>query len=216
MLDGAENSGRACIDELPDVLASWRALLAREAAQLDRDKILGLFGELHVVGRLADRDPQCALQVWTGPAGAPHDFGDRNALEVKTLSGGGAPSVTIHGATQLDPPSGGSLHLLALRVEESGTGLTLSEAVRMLAAKGVSEYAVLERTGPLPADESCPRLTITESRLFEVGDDFPGIRRSQLTENQRRGMTDLKYSLQLDSCPDELSVSELDRVLREL
>lgn len=216
MTDRAERSGRQCIDELSDALASWRAILSRERSALSRNAMLGLFGELSVLTRIAIRDPMAAIQAWRGPDRAPHDFRRRNALEVKTLSGAAAPTVVIHGISQLDPPDGGRLHLLALRIEESEDGQRLSDLIEQASELGVPHRTLIERAGMIESADDERRLTIREMRLFAVTSDFPGIRSSRLTPGQRRGIEDLSYSLQLDACPGEMSVSELDRILEEL
>lgn len=216
MVDRAQRSGRPCIDEFIDALESWRVLLAREQSRLSRNALLGLFGELVVLERLARKDPMAALAAWRGPDQAPHDFQRRNALEVKTLSGTGAPVVGIHGLTQLDPPQGGELHLLALRIEESDEGLRVGDLIEQVARLGVPQQTLIARAGAIDAADDARRLVVMESRLFLVGDDFPGIRASRLAPERARGIDDLSYTLQLDACPGELSADVLDRVLEEL
>ena len=49
MLDRSDESGRPSIDELAEVLESWRAALARERTAMDRNRLVGLFGELTVL-----------------------------------------------------------------------------------------------------------------------------------------------------------------------
>lgn len=215
-VDRAERSGRPCIDELADALASWRAILARDQSKLSRNAMLGLFGELSILIRMAQRDPMAAIEAWRGPENAPHDFRRRNALEVKTLSGAGAPCVRIHGTSQLDPPDGGSLHMIALRLVESEDGQRLHDLIEEASTLGVPHQTLIERAGKIDSVDDARRLTIREMRLFSVTDDFPGIRSSQMTAAQRRGVDDLSYSLQLDACPGEVPAEQLERILEEL
>src|SRR5699024_12830867 len=84
MRDRADASGQPCIDELTEVLESWRAAIARARFAMDRNRVIGIFGELTILERLARRDPQSALSAWQGRNGARHDFVRTNALEVKT------------------------------------------------------------------------------------------------------------------------------------
>ena len=58
MLDRSDESGRPSIDELAEVLESWRAALARERTAMDRNRLVGLFGELTVLERLARARPR--------------------------------------------------------------------------------------------------------------------------------------------------------------
>lgn len=218
MLDRADDSGRPCIDELNEVLGSWRAALARARGELDEQRAIGLFGELSVLEQLARRDPMVALASWKGPEQNRHDFAIRNALEVKTFTGTGAPAVTIHGLRQLDPPMSGRLHLVAFRVTESASGSTLTQLVDRIASSGVPRDA-LERS--LGDDASAIQTTarsfqIEETRLHEVTAEFPGIRASRIEGSMLSGVDDVHYTLRLDACPGRLDPASLTAILEEL
>jgi hypothetical protein len=218
MLDRADESGRPTIDELTEVLASWRAALARERQDLDRQRAIGLFGELTVLEALARRDPMAALDAWKGRAGHRHDFVRRGALEVKTFTGTGSPSVTVHGALQLDPPEASALHLVAFRIAESAKGRSLADLSDSIAALGVPRDSVTAMLGDdAPAlQERSRRFIIEETRLHAVGEDFPGIRASRLDDQSLRGVDDLSYVLHLDACPGSMDPDLLAHVLEEL
>lgn len=218
MLDRADTSGRPCIDELTEVLESWRAAIARARGAMDRNRIVGLFGELTILELLARRDPQAALAAWQGRKGARHDFARTNALEVKTLTGAGSPSVTIHGETQLDPPTGAQLHLVAFRVVDSSSGESVEELTDRIASHGVPREEILQTLGDdAPGEEDRRRrFEIEETRLHVVGEEFPGIRASRLDPTALCGVSELSYRLSLDSCPGELDPGELERILEEL
>lgn len=216
MVDRAEKTGRPCIDELNDALASWRAILAEAASSSRRGPLIGVFGEIVILQRMARLDPMAALDAWKGPDGAPHDFQRRNAVEVKTFSSTGAPVVTIHGPTQLDPPQGGSLHLAALRVEEGEDGQTLDELIDATAALGIPRQTLLKRAREAEVPLEGKRLVVSTIRLFRVDEEFPGIRESTMTFQQKLGIENLQYSLQLDACPGEMDSEQLDAVLQGL
>jgi hypothetical protein len=218
MLDRSDMSGRPCIDELTEVLESWRAALARARNAMDRNRIVGIFGELAVLEQLARKDPQAALAAWAGRRGARHDFARTNALEVKTLTGSGSPAVTIHGESQLDPPTDAQLHLVAFRVVDSASGESVEELTDRIAAHGVPREEILRALGDdAPGQEDRHRrFEIEETRLHVVEDDFPGIRATRLDASALRGVSELSYRLTLDSCPGALDPSELERVLEEL
>lgn len=218
MLDRSDASGRACIDELTEVLESWRAVLARERSAMDRNRVVGIFGELTVLERLARRDPQAALNAWLGRRGAPHDFVRTNALEVKTLLRDDTPVVTIHGETQLDPPLGGDLHLVAFRIADSSEGESIEDLADKVAAHGVPREEIFRTLGDdSPGSEDRQRrFVIEEARLHSVTEDFPGIRSFRLDPAILRGVSGITYQLDLDSCPGELDPDQLDDVLREL
>lgn len=218
MLDRSDESGRPSIDELAEVLESWRAALARERTAMDRNRLVGLFGELTVLERLAARDPQAALLSWKGRQGAIHDFSRTNALEVKTLVGDGSPAVTIHGEHQLDPPVGGALHLVAFRIADSAEGESLEELTARIAEHGVPHEDILRTlVDDAPGIEDRQRrFAIEEIRLHEVTDDFPGLRSSRLSPETLRGVSNISYQLSLDACPGQLDPDQLDTVLETL
>lgn len=218
MLDRSDESGRPSIDELAEVLESWRAALARERTAMDRNRLVGLFGELTVLERLAARDPQAALSAWKGRQGAVHDFSRTNALEVKTFIGDGSPAVTIHGEHQLDPPSGGELHLVALRIADSADGESIEELTARVAAHGIPHEEILRTLGDdAPgAEDRRRRFVVEDLRLHAVTDDFPGLRPSRLGPETLRGISNISYQLSLDACPGQLDPDLLDTVLENL
>lgn len=218
MLDRADESGRFCIDELNEVLGSWRAALARARRELDQERAIGLFGELSVLEQLARRDPMAALAAWKGPESNRHDFAVRNALEVKTFTGTGAPAVTIHGVRQLDPPASGRLHLVAFRVAESASGSTLSQLVDRIVLSGIPRDHLERSLGDDASSiESMDRsFAIEETRLHEVVPDFPGIRVSRIDSSVLSGVDDVRYTLRLDACPGVLDPLNLPTILEEL
>lgn len=218
MLDRADASGRPCIDELIQVLGSWRAALSRARNTMDSNRIIGLFGELTVLEKLAAMDPQSALAAWKGRDGGRHDFARTNAVEVKTLRSSGTPEVTIHGEFQLDPPAGAQLHLIAFRILESAAGESVEELTGRIAARGIAHEEILQTLGDdaPSAEDRGRRFEIEETRLHLVGDDFPGLRASRLDTVSLRGVSQLSYRLALDSCPGSLDPDELSRVLEEL
>lgn len=218
MIDRSDDSGRPSIDELVEVLESWRAALARERTAMDRNRLVGLFGELTVLEKLAAKDPQAALASWTGRKGAAHDFARANALEVKTLMGDGSPVVTVHGETQLDPPPSGGLHLVAFRIVDDAEGESLEELTSRIAAHGIPYEEILRTLGDdAPgADDRRRRFHISEIRLHEVTEDFPGLRASRLAPETLRGVSSINYQLTLDACPGQRDPELLDSVLENL
>src|SRR5690606_11956509 len=102
LLQSRERPDRVCLL----VLNRWRELLARDSVPtLDKNTIVGLFGELIVLRELARINP-LAWRTWTGPDKGRFDFfGSGNALEVKTSLQRQGLVLSIHGHDQLDPPS---------------------------------------------------------------------------------------------------------------
>lgn len=218
MLDRVDDGTGTALGELRRVVDDWHRALTRASKTISRQQLIGLFGELSVLEMLAKRDPVRALDSWRGKEGHRHDFALTHSVEVKTYTTLNSPSVSIHGAYQLDPPAGGNLHLLALRVEELNSGRTIAEVLESLSRLGVDTPSILGRSSddsPIYLDDEL-RLLIAERRLFSVGDAFPGIRASQLTPLALTGVSHLQFDLILDACPGELDVSALDAVLDAL
>ena len=218
MLSRVDDSGSPCIDELLRVLSYWREALARERRGLSRQRAIGLFGELVVLSRMARIDPTRARAAWRGRDGYRHDFFLTNALEVKSYAGSESPMVEIHGAHQLDPPVGGFLHLLALRLEESAEGRTIDELIDEIDSLGLPRGMLFERSSedaPVVSDGTM-RFVVASERLFAVTEKFPGLRYSTIGEAAFEGIVGLRYSLLLDACGGELDPSLLSNLLEAL
>ncbi|SIT70224.1 PD-(D/E)XK motif protein [Microbacterium sp. RU33B] len=218
MLSRVDETDDPCIDELMRVLSSWREALSREGRTLSRQRLIGLFGELTVLARLAEEDPVQAKSAWRGQAGYRHDFFLSNALEVKAYTGTDSPSVEIHGAHQLDPPIGASLHLLTLRLEESPAGETIAELIERIDALGLPKGLLFERStdeSPIASDDAVA-FVVAEERLFQVSSDFPGVRASVLGAEALTAVSRLRYSLLLDACPGRIDADLLPAVLENL
>lgn len=204
--------------EVSKVVEDWRRALQAARSGASRQGLIGLFGELTVLRALLNIHGAEALSFWRGPSGHRHDFARMNALEVKTYSGTGSPSVTVHGAYQLDPPHGHDLHLVSFRVEDSVDGETIAEIVREIGGAGISLDILRERTDenePLVLDESL-RMVVAERRLHHVDDRFPGVRASRLDETMLKGVDRLTYELLLDACAAPLPESDYLGVLGAL
>jgi hypothetical protein len=218
MLSRVDETQDPCIDELMRVLSSWREALSREKRTLSRQRLIGLFGELTVLAHLVEIDPAKAKSAWRGRAGYRYDFFSSNALEVKAYTGTDSPSVEIHGAHQLDPPVGGSLHLFTLRLEESPQGETIADLIERIEALGLPRGLLFDRStdeSPISVDDTVA-FVVAEERLFHVGPAFPGIRASILGAKALIAVSRLRYSLLLDACPDKIDPVLLRAVLEKL
>lgn len=218
MLERVDGTAESATDALQRVVADWRTALERAAERANLNQLIGLFGELVVLERLAESDPARAFRAWRGKSGYHHDFALTNALEVKTYVTLNSPRASIHGAYQLDPPEHGSLHLATFRVEEGEAGLSVSELLDRIVRLGIDREDLLSRSGeagPLVADDK-RRFLITEERLYHVVDDFPGVRASRLDPRSLAGVEDLSFKLILDACPGRRDSADLSTVLDEL
>lgn len=218
VLDRVDSTHGAVYVEVAKVVDDWRRVLETASTAFSRSLVVGLFGELTVLRDLVKQQGAHAVSFWRGPEGHRHDFTSVNAIEVKTYSGTGSPKVTIHGAFQLDPPTGRDLHLVSLRVEESTDGETIRDIVHELLDAGVSRSTLSSRTDsdePLILDDQL-RMLVADRRIHRIGDDFPGIRASHLNETSLKGVDHLSYQLLLDACPQPVDDSSYPRILAAL
>jgi len=192
------------------VLNRWRELLAHETLQVpQRSETIGLFGELTLLRRLAQINPQ-SLLIWIGPDGGRFDFFAVNhAIELKTTLRRQGIQVTIHGHEQLDPPIDVHLYLGVMLIEETpSAGENLNMQVVSLTNLGVDRavlYRKLARIGFTPdvlEVLSNQRFTLKEFRLYAVRDDFPSITTRSFVEGSLpRGVTALNYTIDLSVSP---------------
>lgn len=206
LLKSRETPDRVCLL----VLNRWRELLARDLVPLlDRNTVVGLFGELSVLRDLARINP-LAVRAWTGPDKGRFDFfGSGNALEVKTSFQRQGTVLTIHGHDQLDPPSSGNLHLIVIQIEETpADGESLKDIVNSLFSIGVNQvdiYSKLARLGVFPEtlmviDDQ--RFGIVEQSVYLIDNEFPRITgASFLNGTLPRGVISLSYQIDLSVPP---------------
>lgn len=168
------------------VLGRWRELLNRDAsAFLSEHALSGLYGELWHLREMSLISPN-AIQSWTGPGGARHDF-VRNAvaLEVKTTLRLDEQRYEIHGIDQLCAPEGGVLYFVATKAELCKTGgESVPELLAQLEKLGVEALELrsrLSEAGYHPADEdyySSARFRVVATEFFRVDESFPRIIRT--------------------------------------
>ncbi|QCV94182.1 PD-(D/E)XK motif protein [Acidipropionibacterium acidipropionici] len=202
--------------EIQSALEEWRRLL-RPAKEMTPEARRGLFGELVVLGWLARRNPQFALDVWTGPSGDCHDFTTANGdLEVKASSKEGL-TVDISSLRQLDVTDGHDLTLIRLGVVDTPDGQSIRDKVEELVGLGVSRwslYTKIKEVGLNVRDNPDPgRYAIaSEVSAWRITSDFPGLRYGDLPGEWRDAISKVKYTLDLVSAPGRLD-DELEAVL---
>ncbi|SCQ47129.1 Hypothetical protein PFR_JS7-2_2054 [Propionibacterium freudenreichii] len=175
----------------------------------------GLFGELWVLSLLAKQNPFFALDSWRGPRGDAHDFiAPRGQLEVKSSKREGL-DVTISSLAQLDRAPGTSLGLVRLHIDSSPDGQGIDDMVEKLTGMGCPRATVIESIGAMGflvgVDADDFRFIVpTPPLAWHVTDDFPGLRSTDLPEDRREAITQLKYSLNLIGAPGQMSSDEFD------
>ncbi|MER8372376.1 PD-(D/E)XK motif protein [Mesorhizobium sp. M1406] len=205
----AQTDERAALTSAIGRLHVWQAFMAKHGPDgLSENAVIGLMGELHilvehVVPVLGVGD---ALSSWAGPRGEPNDFSFPGGyLEVKATARQAPNALTISNADQLDVARGKIL-LAHVRFRPSPEGLTLPGIVAKIrswlaseAPAAIPEFAsLLLAAGYVEAHQENYTLRLVPEglQLFEVGDDFPHIRRSEL----RPGVLDCTYPVDLGAC----------------
>jgi putative PD-(D/E)XK family protein DUF4420 len=201
--DNELTPNRSCIQ----VLDRWRSMMRPPRREpLSVNQMAGLVAELHLALAILRRDPDRRIDVWTGPAGARHDFRrGAHAIEVKVTLSAGENATEIHGIEQLDPPQGGELHLAWFRLERvPGGSLTVAglvEALRRLVGGSPQVYDRLLDAGwrPESAAEHVA-FELREERIHAVHDEFPRLVPDMLPGGRvPGGVSNVRYTVNLDA-----------------
>lgn len=200
------SGGVGSVEATRTTLDDFRALLAgRPSYEIERSRVAGLVAEMVILNRLLDVSPS-AWRTWRGPAGDRHDFrAAENSLEVKASLRAGSVAITINGLQQLEPPSGGALHLAHFILEPVSGGL--------LTVAGLGGRALAQADDPaglrdLLAGIGCPDVQneawnrhafrVEKESLYSVEGDFPRIVPSSFIGFEApAGVADVTYRIDL-------------------
>ena len=185
----------------------------------------GLYGELYFLYHhllKQNSDLQRILRGWTGPDSRQHDFQYGNyAIEVKTISQRKHRTAEITSEQQLDDSQTQNLFLYWLSVSVIENGKETLPALVNEIRNFLSEQAVpagifeesLLASGYADADRDLydsRSYTVQPETIYEVKDEFPRIRASEL----RKGVADVRYSIAESACaPCEIDVEEFHKKL---
>ena len=215
-----DQPAEACIA----ALEHWRALLRTvRPAAASRAHLVGLIAELILVAEVVSRDPARRIDFWVGREGQRHDLRRADtAVEVKGTVAATGRSVSIHGLRQLEPPSGGSLYLGFVRLEQvAGGTLTIDVLVDRLRALGLPSHAVysgLDERGLPPGTADERAFELIEWKLYPVGPDFPSVVPALFPSGEApSGLEEVRYTVDLDGAAcSALTDAEQERVLQDL
>ncbi|MGX9854560.1 PD-(D/E)XK motif protein [Limimaricola variabilis] len=172
-------------------VTDWQAFMSRSGRRpLSPEAQVGLYGELTTLQALIESGlgVQSAVAAWVGPRHAAQDFHIASgAIEVKSTAAKHGFSAKINSIEQLDTERSPSF-MLALRFTEDNTGETLPELVAEIrlqasAAGSGQEFEaglIFSRYYEEHAPQYSRRLRVVQERCFEVGEDFPCLRRAAL------------------------------------
>ena len=201
-LMGGQRTATAFIQRV----TAWQDFMAREGAtRLGNEAEIGLFGELATLGAVLDaRVPtNSAVTAWVGPTDALHDFAFAAAsLEVKTTIMKERFPAHIFCLEQLDDLPGRLLYVVAVRLDESASGMTLVEYARSISARLASSPEAQALFGTrlivgglheTDAEEYVRRFAVRSVTVIAVDDRLPRLTRS----GTRAEIEDARYEVDL-------------------
>ena len=167
------------------VLKEWKKLFVEDASAFGYEKVVGLWGELHILNKLIDISEEKALSVWTGPLRGSHDFaGLDSSIECKTTTNKIVKNVHISSVYQLVPPNlEGTLTLAYVQIEErSRDGKSLTAFIEETAKRLTYPDVFFEKLGHLGYERNVTKTAYTEMNFslckdsyYDVAGDFPRI-----------------------------------------
>ena len=191
-------SERAALDIFLETLAEWQELLTARADRLSEGALRGLIAELWFgfESKAHGHSEPEAARAWAGPLGGAQDFqflAPDHHYEVKSLRTG-RTSVEISSEDQLD---GDNVKLAVVSIEEVATpsdGMTLPwlvMSIRSRLVNGADRAEFNRRFARLYVDPDEPwysehAYAVRRLKVFDVSDDFPALRRSQLPQEIER------------------------------
>jgi len=177
VIDRIEGGGTVS-QVVSSVLDEFRKLLNRKTGRLSDAEFAGLVGELEFMRKAAMLGPM-ALETWTGPDKARHDFtGNVVDVEVKASWSVFPQAVRIHGLQQLLAAEDKRLILAVFGMERTGTGgKTLRDLITELTQAGIYPDALMSKLEDAgvndPTEYDARRFLPAGFRFFDVRDDFP-------------------------------------------
>ena len=192
------------VDAVERTVEEFRTFFTRPPlTEVTPEKAAGLLAELMVLEQLVDIDSG-AVDTWTGPDGARHDFvHGRQAIEVKSTTRTQVNWMEISAIDQLQEPEDGSLLLQHTILETAEHGrFSVPDLVERLLGKVSDADAFRDRLRALDYTEDTAELwgqqhfNIYGSRLYRVDDEFPRLTPDRLTDGKLpAGVSHVRYRL---------------------
>jgi hypothetical protein len=190
-------------------ISKWSDFFTNTNSLVSRESILGLIGELHFIDEWLDGS-SLDYRCWSGPSGDSKDFRGPNLdVEVKVSGSKAGPLVhKISSINQLQPHEERPLYLFSLRVSlglnYSQTFEGLVEKIRRselfsrdLSSAAYFSEALAKFNIPNGIPSHFSTFEILESKVFQVDENFPRIRKETLSNIPE--ITSLQYNLDLTS-----------------
>ena len=180
------------------------SIFERAHEGMDREELIGLFGELLTLESLAAHQAG-AIRNWTGPSLGRHDFVfAQDAIEVKSRLASSPAIVRIHGAGQLDSPAEVQLWLVTWELVSGGSSsLSAAELIERVLALGVDRALLGELLAAVGTSVDAEQLrserfTPRDPQVFVVKTGFPRVTPHHPIEGGiPAGIERLEYDLRL-------------------
>jgi hypothetical protein len=207
---------------IEQIVQEWMEFFRKPSEQTNREKILGLIGELVAIRDWIDPFGLDGT-AWTGPLGQPQDFrGKNDSIEVKVLGTRTGPTVhKISSLHQLVNPGDGKLYVLSMRVTLSATGASsIHDLVRDVSKSSIfadqsSQANFWDSVQGLGYSEDLEaqfsHFDLIAASLYEVRAGFPRLG-PEITNADSR-IFDVVYSLDFSALGEYLIHSEPTKVV---
>ena len=202
------------------VLKEWKKLFVEESSAFGYEKVVGLWGEIHILNKLIDISQEMALNVWTGPINGSHDFaGIDSSIECKTTTNKIVKNVHISSVYQLVPPNqDGMLTLAYVQIEERARGgKSLTNFIEETAKRLSHPDVFFEKLSHLGYERNVTKTGHTEMTFalckdsyYDVRGDFPRIVPTSFTgEKIPANVEDISYTIDLRQSDKHLITPEI-------
>lgn len=214
IIERLTNSPGSPISSVKSTLHDWKALFAGPASKMNRESLVGLIGELEILALLAKENPLAAIEGWMGPSGAIHDFSlDGITIEVKCTSSLDGNRVSISNLDQLDASNNNLLYLAVVHLLDKNSGPSVDDRIRSLIELGVPAHPLIQKTAAYghvfeSGFTDAETFEVNNIRFWVVSEDFPSLRRSDVSASRLRGIEKVKYDLLLDAAGEPLTNDE--------
>lgn len=185
-------------------------------AEITKDWVHGLFGELLFLTDLIGRFGSDVIDSWAGPLGKNHDFQTGNELAAEIKTSVEIPFRINCNIRQLDPDLFKKLYIVCYRLIQSENGTTLPELVKAVEKMMKDNevlldkfYGLLTAAGYMRQFETEYnefRLSYSKASVFHVDDNFPKLIEKSFTTPPDHRITGIRYTLQLTGL-EELTIN---------
>lgn len=203
-----------------DVYLDWKKLLQQKQEEISETTLIGLFGELLILERLAKNDPVLAVEAWSGPDNNGPDFKTLNFnIEVKTTTRTNHKILRVDSPLQFTPQAGMPLFLARVALSEQPDGITLAQLQDRLKELSVSSWDLSAKVQNVSHYlftnfDHKRRYKVVSMDFYRVNDSFPHII-DFTRDSLKPGVQNLHYDVNLNFA-EQLSDPEVDDLFHQL